>query len=356
MISTTQVQNGFCRTLVPMALSSQCASAHALLNAMQAVSAIHHTSSIAAAAQFKLKAVHNLTKSLTIDQCSTVPEASEIQLAAAMMLCVYDVFDKEEGSWHIHLRGAKDIVRRQRFVANQSLDSDFLLTWLLYHDVLAAFTQPSWGSASHQAERDLLFLLQGFGVDRTFIVGSLGCSVEVLEIIHWINGMRLTTTQHSESLMLQRCDLEARLFNLRQELEPGEKSESLRSSRILATAELYRLAALLYLQRVCPSTTDDTTRVVYVQQAIRILQSMEVATSPWPVFIVACEIPDEERVGLLRTLDHMDSVRSIGNTKVLRKVIEGIWKQYDLRSTSESCPKNDWLQFVDCEVPVPWFI
>ncbi|ENH74800.1 hypothetical protein FOC1_g10003155 [Fusarium oxysporum f. sp. cubense race 1] len=56
------------------------------------------------------------------------------------------------------------------------------------------------------------------------------------------------------------------------------------------------------------------------------------------------------------TLRRMDNVRSIGNIKVLRYVIESIWKQQDFRSIGKAGQRVDWLQFVECDVPVPWFI
>ncbi|KAF4419960.1 hypothetical protein FACUT_11401 [Fusarium acutatum] len=272
-----------------------------------------------------------------------------------MMLCVYDVFDREEHNWHIHLNGAKEIIGRGCTDTPDS-SSEFLLTWWLYHVVLAAFNHPSWrlnespGSVSTSA-------LCAFSDDKSLIVGSLGCSVEVLEIIDKINMMRLQSTHNCLSTsLLQRCDLATRLYNLRQLLAPIECSDGLRSHRILAIAELYRLATLLYLQRVHPIAEDDFTRSVYVQQALGVLKSLDVATSPWPVFIIACEVDEQDRVSILHTLDRMDSVRSIGNIKVLRDVIESVWKQQDLRSIGKAGQRVDWLQFVECDVPVPWFI
>ncbi|KAF5599595.1 hypothetical protein FPANT_3287 [Fusarium pseudoanthophilum] len=266
------------------------------------------------------------------------------------------VFDKEEHNWHIHLNGANEIIRQQRFTDTPGSGSDFLLTWWSYHDVLAAFNHPSWRlDESHNSIS--VSALDAFSGDKSLIVGSLGCSIEVLEIIDEINMMRLHSTRDCPSTStLQRCDLAMKLHNLRQSLAPIECTESLRSHRILAIAELYRVATLLYLQRVHPIAEDDFTRSVYVHQALGVLKSLGVATSPWPVFIIACEVDEQDRVSILHTLDLMDSVRSIGNIKVLRDVIESIWKQQDLRNIGKAGQRVDWLQFVECDVPVPWFI
>ncbi|KAF5722752.1 hypothetical protein FMUND_2630 [Fusarium mundagurra] len=273
-----------------------------------------------------------------------------------MMLCVYDVFDREEHNWHIHLNGAKEIIRRQRYTDTPDSSSDFLLTWWLYHDVLAAFNLPSWrlNNGPGFVSTSPLYAFSG---DKSLIVGSLGCSVEVLEIIDEINMMRLHSAHDCLSTSTQqRCDLATKLHNLRQLLAPIECSDSLRSQCILAIAELYRLATLLYLQRVRPIVEDGFTRSAYVQRALGVLKSLSVATSPWPVFIIACEVDEQDRVSILHTLDRMDSVRGIGNIKVLRDVIESIWKQQDLRNIGKAGQCVDWLQFVECDVPVPWFI
>ncbi|KAF5254860.1 hypothetical protein FANTH_356 [Fusarium anthophilum] len=287
------------------------------------------------------------------------------------MTDVSQVFDREEHNWHIHLNGAKGIIRRQRFTDTPDSSSDFLLTWWLYHEVLATFNHPSWRLPENSGPISAS-ALYAFSGDKSLvsapvltrtlltlaqIVGSLGCSVEVLEIVDEINMMRLHSEHDCPSTStLQRCDLAMKLYNLRQLLAPIESSDSLRAHRILAIAELYRLATLLYLQRVHPIAEDDFTRPVYVQQALGVLRSLGVATSPWPVFVMACEVDEPDRVSILHTLDRMENVRSIGNIKVLRDVIEGIWKQQDLRSIGKAGQRVDWLQFVECDVPVPWFI
>ncbi|KAF4442928.1 hypothetical protein F53441_11572 [Fusarium austroafricanum] len=356
MISTTQVQNGFSSTLLPMALSSRDAPALALLNAMMAVSMIHHSTSAADAMTFKSNAVRSLSNSLRTSPASA--PTIEVQLAAVMMLCVYDVFDREEGNWHIHLSGAKEIVRRQCFTDKHDRGLDFLLTWWLYHDVLAAFNKPSWGERDQSSGSNSASILRTFKGDKSLIVGSLGCSVEVLETIDECNWMRLPPSQRraSTSLTQRRHDLETKLRYMRQRLDPIECSDSSRERRILAIAELYRLATFLYLYRVHPFPEDGITRCIYVQQALKILEDLEVATSPWPIFVIACEVGDQERVNILHTLDLMDNVRNIGNIKVLRDIVESIWKQQDLRNTSHTGQRMDWLQFVECDVPVPWFI
>ena len=87
MISTTNAQNGFRNDLLPMALATPPdPAASALCNAMLAVAA-HHTLGSAAALPYQARAVSHLSRALGAGS----EEATEIQMAASMMLCVYSV-------------------------------------------------------------------------------------------------------------------------------------------------------------------------------------------------------------------------------------------------------------------------
>lgn len=194
------------------------------------------------------------------------------------------------------------------------------------------------------------------------IVGLLGCSIETFEIIHHINQMRASPLQGpnppSAEAFQQRVTLEQRLHNLTQQLDPDEVSASsaTKCRCIEATAELYRLAALLYLQRVCPTYGDDLRREQYLTQAFAALGVLQVVTSPWPVFLVACESrDDEQRIQILQILDRMDSLRSIGNVHVMRKIIETVWKQRDLCCNGDGHREMRWWYLVDSDVAAPWF-
>lgn len=122
------------------------------------------------------------------------------------------------------------------------------------------------------------------------------------------------------------------------------------------TAELYRLASLLYLQRAVPTFGDDLRRIDYSERALEALATLGVATSPWPVFITACETQtDEQRIRILEVLDHMAEFRNVGNVYVMRGIIETTWKQQDLRDTDNKSRGMQWWLCIDSSVLVPWF-
>lgn len=99
------------------------------------------------------------------------------------------------------------------------------------------------------------------------------------------------------------------------------------------------------------------------------LQKLDVAASPWPLFIIASEAAnDDARIQLLQILDKMDLERGIGNVRVMRGIVEAFWKQSDLKA--DVCGGSatsglhvhaqpsmlSWGDLVHCETPVPWFV
>ncbi|CAI4218861.1 unnamed protein product [Parascedosporium putredinis] len=301
MISTTRGQNGFCTEILPMALNSRSATSESLCYALLSISAFHQFGRDAAF-PYKLKALKYLSKCLT--------------------------------------------VRKE-------------IAWFIYYDVLAEFTQsikPHWHEeATHS-------VMQSFEMDTSVIVGSLGCSIELFGIIREINQLRDRYMGRGggtadQEMTRSRTSLESKLLGLIQRVGPEEDgyAVSARWSRVITTAELYRLAACLYLQRACPTQSDDGRRQHYLVEAFRALHLLQTATSPWPVFVIACEVQSEEqRIVLLNMLDKMESVRNIGNIRVMRGIIEMYWKQMDLRGSRDS--QLGWWNMVQSPTPVPWFV
>ncbi|VUC24872.1 unnamed protein product [Clonostachys rosea] len=321
--------------------------------------------------------ISRLSESLSSQDSNAYNHISDVQLAACLMLAMYSVclilsnawpsvvltfiqvFDNDDGNWHVHLQGSRGLV--QLSATNQHRDpSSFLLTWLLYYEVLGNFSHPS-----HASSYDVgAICIQGSRLEDNYIIGHLGCSVEILEIIHEINGLRSRTSQPTDHQDLQpntesRIWLDGRLQALNQRIHPDENLCTTRAERCrtLITAELYRLAAILYLQRVCPIEGDHARRVAYLGQAFDAYAKLETVSSPWPLFVVACESrKDKQRVIILDILDEMNRARSIGNLVDMRNAIEMYWKQCDLRADMDQARQLEWWRFVDCGITVPWFV
>lgn len=129
------------------------------------------------------------------------------------------------------------------------------------------------------------------------------------------------THQYSPQILKhlrQAAVLSRRLHDLHQDykVEPCEYTSVDESSRVIDTAELYRLAAILYLHRVIDrsktifpglyrSSTEfnlqfPAPHMYLVRDTILSLldTKLKLCTSPWPMFVLACEYTMD--------LDHLD--------------------------------------------------
>jgi hypothetical protein len=190
------------------------------------------------------------------------------------------------------------------------------------------------------------------------IVGSIGCSLELLHIIRDINLLR--DGLHAGQCINKPRKLESQLLLISQHAESTEDDKhttvQLQKVKVLNTAEFYRLAALIYLLRI--DTESRISRIsIYVQQAFQILERLPICTSPWPLFVLACEAEtDKHRITVLHTLDQMDQDRKIGNVFVLRNIIESLWKRRDLQADIRSRLVFQWWDPAMWNTNTPWFI
>jgi hypothetical protein len=189
-----------------------------------------------------------------------------------------------------------------------------------------------------------------------------------MEIISYVNGLRAQEKQGNDvkcseeekaSRMEDWHSVEDRLSNSLQHLDPvyATKLPQAQRTRILTTAELYRIATCLYLQRTSDHAQVEDIRKVLLEQAFTVLESLPVCTSPWPLFVIACEAcTDEQRIEILKVLDRMEDKRRIGNLVVLRDLIESYWKRLDLQADTGKATNMKWWNVIDLNVAAPWFI
>ncbi|ESZ98284.1 hypothetical protein SBOR_1277 [Sclerotinia borealis F-4128] len=334
--------NGFRNYLLPNALADRYLSCLSLRYAILAVSA-YHLWGTEAAVQYKISAIQLLSQSI-----QTGGGGLRGQFATCMMLCVGDVFDGADGSWPTHLKAAREI--------GLTMTKDhFLNTWLLYHDVLADF---SHGRRQRQSLSSTFLGAPSANPENKIIIGSLGCSLEVLECISCINEISGISERQGEyqdfaqGLVKQLKD--AHQISAIMEDDTTGKIDQI---KIENTAELYRLGALIYLHSVLliPSDSDEIQGLV--SKALAILSRNGICTSPWPLFITACEVvSDEQRIQILDVLEDMQSERRIGNLEIVRGIIETVWKQMDLAEGNGVSKRIDWRTLVDMRKRVPSFI
>jgi hypothetical protein len=184
----------------------------------------------------------------------------------------------------------------------------------------------------------------------------LGFSLELLDAIHRINFLR--DNLPSRTYTTEFDDLESQLLRLNQHVNVHNAGQiQNQMARILSTAEFYRIAALIYLLRVIPHSENTSRRSLYISLGFRVLRSLPICTSPWPLFVLACEAQsDEHRIEILHALDQMDQNRKIGNVFVIRNIIETLWNQQDLQADVDNNSKLKWWDMEVLNSNTPWFI
>lgn len=191
-----------------------------------------------------------------------------------------------------------------------------------------------------------------------------------MEILHHINQLRaiaaLSQVEDSAGrlerpqVMWTFQGLQERLFRLKQQPPANYAEQPVKEhTKVTLTAQFYHAAAILYLRSICPHVDATNQTAAWLHRAFEILASLEICTSPWPLFVVACESrTDEQRIVVLRALDQMDAGRKIGNVYVLRSLIENYWKQRDLQADGDrpGQPGLRWWELLNSDNAAPWFI
>ncbi|KAJ4993613.1 C6 finger domain-containing protein [Stagonosporopsis vannaccii] len=357
--------NGFRLALIPMALSSPDLSARSMLYSTLAI-ASYHLGRPQQALKYKFQAIKNLSDSfasLAIENVDAVTKTRHF--AASMMLCVYGVFDESDTSWAMHLEGAKSVYDTIPEAVKSSVDFEFLEPWFQYHYILSQYTYP--------AERiDSQIALPESTVKSSKIIGVLGCSTEVLRLIGCINQLRSLQLPTSPSSSSAQCpspppahadiatQIEHRLLNLRQELviHPGSTSGTINSARITMTAELYRIAAVLYFYQTVPPTL---ARAIEPRDLLRsgldLLWEMKICSSPWPLFIIGSSVTqDKDRIQILDLIETSGSSRRIGNYMIITNLLKALWKRQDLVADDKGKVRVDWRDLVEEGGYMPSFI
>ncbi|KAF1958271.1 hypothetical protein CC80DRAFT_503054 [Byssothecium circinans] len=350
--------NGFRLHLIPMALSTSNASSKSLLEATLALSSFH-IGRQDEALRHKVNAIKLLSSSFENAASSRIA-----QVSTGMMLCVYSVFDSSDTTWNVHLQGAKSLLRVFSKSEREDPTLAFVMPWLEYHDVFSAYSHPVQYLPAQQLS-DIVLPEATPATQK--IIGLLGCSSELLRIISCINQLRVVVTpSRNESPPSYKSIAEfvliirEQLIDLKQEIlvQPGERSSAISHARITLTAEFYRIAALLYLYQTALTWSRFVFEVQeFAQQGLIILNQMDVCTSPWPLFILACNVSgDADRIKVMRVIDDGAKERRVGNYQIIRSLVQKVWKQQDLAADEKVERKVDWRDLMEVGASMPSFI
>jgi hypothetical protein len=346
-----------------MALSYHSYASQSLKAAILALCAFH-LGYLQDALRYKARALCSLELSLRVDTCN----AMSVQVAACMILCVYGVFDTSDGNWLVHLRGAKIIVEKYR----RSIKlSSFLRSWLLYHEVLSQFSLKISGESGillpipdARKEKSVvsicLLVNQELPADiRLQIIGSLGCSEELMELVACINSMANSfPDENYVNLVKLRLENISQIIVIKEENHTLGCPSNVDQLRIRVTANFYHVAVLIYFRHhVQHLASKHPTMKALVRSGLDLISQMDICTSPWPLFVVSCEVTDDaERLQILETFAGMEQHRRIGNIGITRMIVETVWKQHDLANDDLIRTNIDWRSIVDLKTLSPSFI
>jgi len=129
--------------------------------------------------------------------------------------------------------------------------------------------------------------------------------------------------------------LELRLESLQQHttriVEATSPQSTETDSEEADLAELFRLAARVYLERVAKGSSSRGI-MEFRNQAFEILQRVPYCEKPWPIFIMATEAcNDEERMVILDLLGRSREQRPLGTLQFIERLIHSAWVLQDLQ-------------------------
>lgn len=349
----------FASVILPFCLSAS----PTLFKAIQALGACHwsrlNPSYGAIGLRYKSEALRELRQRLSSEgtlTCSMDPEV----LVIMIMLCLYEIVDKCDQQWTIHLKGANDLIRlrrKQQMPLSQSTApsdpvTSFAEQFFAFQDVMGRTA----------CAKEVLFGTDYWKPDERNIDLWMGCSPELVSILAKITDMsrtrrQITSDADKASFSLRAASLERQLENLVQEVGEGD-------DEILAlVADAKRLAAMLYLHCSLHGAGPTTPLVKsYVRQILRLISDLldrkSLVNVTWPVFVAAVELdpsddelfresemePGSGRAIVLRSLATMaDS--TISNIARTRAVITKLWQTRDsdlIKGTAPQNQCNDW--------------
>ncbi|KAE9378870.1 hypothetical protein N431DRAFT_553212 [Stipitochalara longipes BDJ] len=332
------------KLLLRMALSDNTLPSLAIRFAISALAHLHMRRS-SEASLFQIKAVSALSQSINREMGT---EEGLKTMAASMLLNIYEVVSGTASamSWTVFFCGCKRI-SKMVYGHDETYEGDLatLLDWVFYHDVLYKFSILHWTQRVEEqrqlAKEPKMISKQIYSPSRSIILSSLGCSLELLDTLTLVFDNVLDredplylSEEHERSMR----SLELRLENIQQECRIGEIEETqLQRDTSNGIAELYRLSALIYLERVARGASKASLKATkWVQDAFKILENLRSCERPFPLFVIAVEAcTDYQKAIILKVIASTIEERPLGAISSVKRMIEAAWVQDDLNLEQE---------------------
>lgn len=104
-----------------------------------------------------------------------------------------------------------------------------------------------------------------------------------------------------------------------------------------ATLEVYRLAALIYLERASNSFSGTSAKLsAWSSSAFKLLRTLGLLKHSFPIFIIGCEArTDEQRIVILDCIEMTQGAQPSPGMQIVQEMIQSAWALEDLETEKE---------------------
>lgn len=222
-------------------------------------------------------------------------------------------------------------------------DESLILGWALYYDVLARFSIRHWRTpAVRHVAKELGFDPKGSNFCALqYLLARDSFAMRLPNLALHGHPMLGLFSEVCETAILSADvryhdeEYRASLTNLASRIEHLEFcSHTLALPATLVPLQLFRLATLIYLERVSKNFSGWSSQISeWTAEGFRLLSNKQGTKSPFPVFILACEArTDEHRLTILRVLDENFRLNQAyhNHLQTVKTIIQRAWVQDDL--------------------------
>ncbi|KAI2627604.1 fungal-specific transcription factor domain-containing protein [Hypoxylon sp. NC1633] len=330
-------KNEFLGLLLRLALSDSSPSSAAVLQSALALSSFHRHGLQASVFRFKARALHTLViSSKHCTESSTVVQ----HVAANMILCHLEMLGMPNtvSLWFCHLTGARALINNAD-LDSQSFRGEFarLLDWADYHMVMSRFSHRHWyinGEGTREVGNFAPVDQETCHSQKVKTASHY--SHEILQhLYNMFDIIRKPTDSlyHSDEYENTLRCLENKITNIVPSAPRGISDAMPDTSTAwMATMDLLKLAALIYLKRASRNFSGTSSHIdAMVEKAHALLDDLETFNLAFPLLIIGCEArTDEQRLRILEHIERAMRTSTLRSLHELQSILQQIWVQDDL--------------------------
>lgn len=371
-VTSERLTSPFFSLILPYCTSASTTVSDALLALSARHLSIKDSNWAMTAVRLENTVLRDLRHRLAVTNPSELRQDHELPVVM-MLMCLYEILNRSDQKWVIHLKGAQHLIRARRDTSGRdSSQPDTINELTHFAERFFAFQDVIGRTACGEAPK---FPSDYWDAADTVIDAWLGCSPSLVSTVSSINELsRFKNKDYnstaSSDFAAQTASLESSLLNLQQIVPAGGDDRLL-----LRSAEIKRTASITYLHCALYGA-EPRTRIIkegvreILRHVSRFLEEEVAAGLVWPVFVAGVELDplDDElwkdentgspvygRALVLRMLEHMRTA-SIANVTHAREVICKIWDARDMAMTGDESTisglsltpalEDDWDRFV----------